>query len=96
MESDMEASLRPFRPVKPGAIFQEELDARGWTRADLADIIERPASVTDDILTGKTAITPEIALACSSTLLTSPEYWLNLEYAYRLDLLQARRPSTER
>jgi HTH-type transcriptional regulator/antitoxin HigA len=92
----MRPGLRPFRPVKSGELLQEELDARGWTEADFADIIARPASLIEEILRGRIAITPEIALACSAALDTSPEYWLNLESAYRLDLLQARRPYQRR
>ena len=90
MESEMRPRLRPFRPIKPGEILQEALDARGWTEAGFGDIIARPALLIEEILTGGIAITPEIALACSAALDTSSEYWLNLESAYLLDLLQAR------
>ena len=82
--------LRPFRPIKPGEILQEELDARGWSQADFADILGRPVQAVNEIIAGKKAITPDTAVALSKALGTSPEYWLNLESAYRLDLLDKR------
>src|SRR5215813_9343969 len=93
METDMKPALRPFRPVKPGEILQEELEAREWTQADLAEILGRPVQAINEIIVGKKAITPDTALALSQALGTSPEYWLNLESAYRLDLLHERRSS---
>lgn len=89
----MRPALRPFRPVKPGEILQEELEAREWTQADLAEILGRPVQAINEIIAGKKAITPDTALALSQALGTSPEYWLNLESAYRLDLLHERRSS---
>lgn len=84
----MKNTLRPFRPIKPGEILQEELDSRGWNQADLADIVGRPVQAINEIIAGKKAVTPDTAVALSKALGTSPEYWLNLESAYRLDLLE--------
>lgn len=86
----MKNTLRPFRPIKPGEILQEELDARGWSQADFADIVGRPVQAVNEIIAGKKAITPDTAVDFSKALGTSPEYWLNLESAYRLDLLDKR------
>jgi HTH-type transcriptional regulator / antitoxin HigA len=90
MENNMASALRPFRPIKPGEILQEELEARGWTQADLAEIVDRPVQAINEIVAGKKAITPGTALALAHALGTSPEYWLNLEAAYRLDLLHGQ------
>lgn len=83
----MKSALRPFRPVKPGEILQEELDVRGWTQADLAEILDQPVQAIDAIITRERAIMSDTALALSLALRTSPKYWLNLESVYRLDLL---------
>lgn len=87
----MKTTLRPFRAIKPGEILQEELDSRGWSQADFADIVGRPVQAVNEIIAGKKAITPDTAVGFSRALGTSPEYWLNLESAYRLDLLDKRR-----
>lgn len=84
----MKNTLRPFKPIKPGEILQEELDSRGWNQADLADIVGRPVQAINEIIAGKKAVTPDTAVALSKAFGTSPEYWLNLESAYRLDLLE--------
>jgi HTH-type transcriptional regulator/antitoxin HigA len=76
--------------VAPGEILEEELEARGWSQADLAAVLGRPVQAVNEIITGKKAITPETAMALSQALGTSAEYWLNLESGYRLDLLHQR------
>ncbi|MEO6326723.1 MAG: HigA family addiction module antitoxin [Thermoanaerobaculia bacterium] len=86
---------RPFRPVKPGELLQEELDERGWTQADFAAILGRPLQAVNEIIGGKKAITAETAVALSKALGTSAEYWLHLDSLYRLDLLHARSPVAE-
>ena len=74
----------PARGVAPGAILSEELDARGWTQQDLADIIGRPPQVISEIINGKKRITPETALELAQAFGTSAEFWINLEADYQL------------
>ena len=83
----MPERLRPFRPIKPGEILKEELEARGWTQSDLAAILGRPVQAVHEIIGAKKAITAGTALGLSRAFGTSAEFWLNLESAYRLDLL---------
>ena len=83
----MTEKLRPFRPIKPGEILKEELEARGWTQSDLAEVLGRPIQAINEIISGKKAIIPATAVELSRAFDTSPEFWLNLEAAYRLDLL---------
>lgn len=83
--------LRPFTPISPGEIVEEELQARGWSQRDLAAVLGRPVQVVNEIVAGKKAITPETALAMSEALGTSADYWLGLESRYRLDLLQSKK-----
>lgn len=83
----MTAKLRPFRPIAPGEILKDELDARGWTQSDLAEILGRPIQAINEIINCKEAIVPATAVELSRAFGTSAEFWLNLESAYRLDLL---------
>ena len=82
----MKNRIKPARAVKPGTILRNELDTRGWTQIEFAEIIGRPVQAINEILSGKKAITPETALEISNALGTSPELWLNLETSYRLHL----------
>ena len=85
----------PYRPIKPGELLQEELDARGWTQGDLAQILGRPLQAVNEIIAGKKAVTAETAVALSRALGTPAEYWLKLDALYRLDLLHERAPFPE-
>jgi len=85
----MSRHLRPARVAPPGRIIRRELDARGWTQKDLAQIMERPAQAVSEIVRGHKQITPETALQLASAFGTSPELWINLEANYRL--CQARK-----
>ena len=85
---------KPFRPVSPGEILRDELEARGWSQKELAERITRPYQAVNEIIRGRKQITAATALALSSALGTSAEFWMNLETSYRLDL--ARRELRQR
>jgi HTH-type transcriptional regulator / antitoxin HigA len=68
----------------PGEFLRDELEAREWTQADIADIMGRPVQLVNEIILGKKAITPETAKALGAALGTSAELWMNLESAYQL------------
>ncbi|MDD2714628.1 MAG: HigA family addiction module antitoxin [Candidatus Wallbacteria bacterium] len=80
-------NARPFIIIPPGEILKDELDERGWTQDEFADIIGRPIQVVNEIIKGKKAITPETAVLFSAALGTSADFWLNLENSFRLDLI---------
>ena len=84
------AKLRPARLVSPGIILRRELDARGWTQRDLAEILGRPAQAISEIVQGSKRITAETALELSAALETSAEVWLQLDAGYRLRLAEER------
>ena len=75
--------------VPPGDYILEELEARGWTQRDLAGILDRPPSVINQIIKGRTGITPETAFDLAEAFGTSPQLWLNLETSYRLAKAEA-------
>lgn len=70
----------------PGEFIRDELEERGWTQNDLAEIMGRPIQAISEIVSGKKAITPETAQGLAGAFGTTPELWLNLENAYRLSL----------
>ncbi len=80
----MTNKLIPAEVFPPGEFIREELEARGWTQRDLAEILGRPIQAVNEILSGKKVITPETAKELAAAFGTSPELFLNLENAYRL------------
>jgi len=63
---------KPAEVFPPGEYIKDELDARGWSQAEFAEIH------------GKRAISPETAKEIAAAFGSTPELWMNLESAYRL------------
>jgi HTH-type transcriptional regulator/antitoxin HigA len=68
----------------PGEFIKEELEARGWTQDDLAEILGRHRAAISAIVNGKREISADIACDLGKAFGTSPQYWMNLETSYRL------------
>jgi len=78
----MNAVLAEVFPA--GEFLADELEARGWTQAEFADIIARPAQFVSEIISGKKEITRESAAQIGAALGTSAEMWLSLQDQYLL------------
>jgi len=76
--------LIPAEVFAPGEFVKEELEARGWTQDDLAEIMGRPVRLINEIIAAKRSITPETAKGLGDALGTGAQFWMNLESAYRL------------
>ncbi len=75
----------PAEVFAPGEIINLELEARGWTQLDLAEILGKSVSNVSQILTGKIGITPETARSLADAFpKTTAVFWLNLDAQYRL------------
>jgi HTH-type transcriptional regulator/antitoxin HigA len=80
----------------PGEYLRDELEERGWTEKEFAEILGRPVQAVSEILNGRKQVTPETALSLADALGTSPEVWLNLQAAYNLSEAKAKRsPGSE-
>ena len=55
----------------PGDFLREELETRGWTQADLAELMGRPLRSINEIINGKKSITAETAIGLGHALGTS-------------------------
>ncbi|MGF7191903.1 HTH-type transcriptional regulator/antitoxin HigA [Robbsia andropogonis] len=78
----------PAEVFPPGEFLREELDARGWSQQELADILDRPARLISELISGKRAVTPETARGLADAFGTSAEYWMNLESQFQLSKLR--------
>ena len=67
----------------PGEFISEELDERGWSQADLAEIIGKTPGTVNELIKGKRKVTPDTAEGLAAAFGTSAEYWTNLETAYQ-------------
>ena len=74
-------------PVHPGEVLVEDfIDGFGITQHRLAVSIGVPPRRINEILHGKRAITADTALRLGKYFGTSPQFWLNLQTHYDLDL----------
>jgi len=75
----------PAEVFAPGELIREELEARGWTQVDLAEILGRPVRLVNELVAGKKQITPDTAKGLAEAFPgTDPVFWMNLDSAYRL------------
>ena len=86
----------PAETFSPGEFLKEELEQRGWSQQELADILDRPPRLISEIVGAKRAITPETAVGLSTALGSSAEYWMNLESQYQLSKVQIETDSVTR
>ncbi len=84
----------PAEVFPPGEFLRDELEERGWTETEFAEILGRPAQAVSEILNGKKEITAETAVSLGDALGTSGELWLNLQATYRLHQVRATSPET--
>ncbi len=68
----------------PGEFIRDEIEARGWSQSDLAEILGRPVQAINEIIAAKKAITPETAQGLGDAFGTDAQLWLNLENSWQL------------
>lgn len=78
----MSAMLAEAFPA--GEMLADELEARGWTQTEFAEILGRPPQFVSEIISGKKEITRESAAQIGAALGTTAEQWLNMQDMYFL------------
>ena len=75
-------------PPHPGRLLRADIDALGLSVADAAAGLGVTRQQLYNVLNGKSAVTPDMAVRLEKGIGSSAETWLNLQTAY--DLSQAR------
>jgi addiction module HigA family antidote len=77
--------------ITPGEILEKEfLEPMGITQYRLAKDIAVPPRRINEIIKGERAITADTALRLGRYFQMSPQFWLNLQSHYDLELTQDR------
>ncbi|EJD6048565.1 MULTISPECIES: HigA family addiction module antitoxin [Providencia] len=80
--------MRQFKISHPGEIIARDLADMGISGRRFAlNIGVTPATVSR-FLSGKTALTPALAIRIAAALGSTPEFWLRLQSAYDLRQLE--------
>jgi len=73
-------------PIHPGEILADELSEIGISAAELARTLRVPANRISQIVAGKRAISADTALRLARYFGTTPDFWMNLQKTFELDL----------
>ncbi len=79
--------------LSPGSFILDELDARGWSQADLAFVLGKSTQSINALVKGKRGISPETAKSVGEAFGISAEVFLNIQKMYELS--RANPPSAE-
>ncbi|MGD9160702.1 MAG: HigA family addiction module antitoxin [Desulfobacteraceae bacterium] len=78
-------------PIHPGEILLEEfLEPMGISQYKLAKDISVPPRRINEIIHGKRSITADTALRLGRFFNMSPQFWLNLQTRYDLEVTEDR------
>lgn len=82
---------RKLRPVHPGEILREEfMVPRGLSQNRLAMALRVPTPRIAEIVHCRRSITPDSALRLGRYFGTTPEFWMNLQVHYDLEVALLR------
>ena len=84
-----ESHVTTAAPIHPGEHLAEILDELDISQYRLAKAIGVPPRRINEIVLGGRSITADTALRMGQALGMTPEYWLNLQRMYDLDLARA-------
>ena len=76
-------------PIHPGEILGDELEEINLSAAKLAQNLDVPANRISQIISGKRNISADTALRLGRYFGTTPDFWMNLQKTYELDLARA-------
>lgn len=75
----------PAEPFAPGEYIRDEIEARGWTQDDLADVMGISRRQVINLIQGKSGITPDTAHALAEAFPgQDARTWMNLQISFEL------------
>jgi addiction module HigA family antidote len=78
---------KKLHPVHPGEVLQEEfLKPLVISQNQIARDIKVPPRRINEIVLGKRRVTADTALRLAIYFKTSPQFWMNLQSSYDLDI----------
>ncbi len=91
-------AVKGMRPVHPGEILRDELEALSLSANALAKKLDVPVNRITAILRGQRRVTANTALRLARYFGTTPQVWLNLQETHELRRaeIEASREITER
>jgi addiction module HigA family antidote len=82
-------------PPHPGRLLRADIDALGLSVAEAAEGLGVTRQQLYNVLNGKSAVTPDMAVRLEKGIGSTAETWLNLQSAYDLSQARARAASID-
>jgi len=76
------------KPIHPGAFLAEGLSELGLSQAEFSRAIGVSPMRVSHIINGTRPVTAELALLFGKAFAQSPQYWLNLQRQYDLEVAE--------
>ena len=87
-KSSTTTNRKKLPPAHPGEILAEDLRDAGLSMNQLARAIHVPMNRISAIVNGQRGITGDTAVRLARYWGTSPQYWMNLQSHYELEVAQ--------
>lgn len=88
--------MRKLSPIHPGEILKEEfLIPLGLSSTAFAKILGVPTNRISRIVNGSSAITAETSILLAKALRTTPNFWMNLQSRYELQMAEDNAPNLD-
>ncbi len=85
-------NLEPYIPTHPGEVLKDEIEYRGISQKKLAEAMNVPYTLLNEVLNTKRPVNTELALLIEATLDLPAEPLLNMQVRY--NMLTAKRNNT--
>ena len=79
-------NFEPYYPTHPGEVLKDEIECRGISQRKLADTMNVPYSLLNEVLNGKRPVNTEFALMVEKALDLPAEPFLKMQARYNMQV----------
>jgi len=80
----------PFETFHPGEFIKDEIEARKLNKNDFAKQLLLSPAELNQLLSGNSNITPELAIKLENTLGIKAEFWIRLQVHYEIETIRIK------
>lgn len=89
-------NLKPYKPTHPGEVLKDELEFRGVSQREVAREIGVSYSALNEVLNGKRALNPELALMMEAAIGVDAAPLLAMQNEYDMQMAERNETFMER
>lgn len=75
-------NLTPFEPTHPGKLLKDELQERGISQKQFAELVDVPYTALNEILNGKRPMSVDFSLRVEAALGIDADLFINMQTRY--------------